>query len=93
MKIIVTVFLLLSSNLIFADEELLTKKECEETKNGIKEMLGIADYHFKETDNNNSLIQSEEQRKKNEEELLGGAIAFSQIAANYSIIYDVWCKD
>jgi hypothetical protein len=38
-------------------------------------------------------MQTEEERKANEKELLGGAIAFSQLAANYSTVYEVWCKD
>ena len=84
---------MLVNNTAFAEGSLMSKKECEETKSGIRDVLGIADYLFKENEKNNSLKQSEEKRKLKEEELLGGAIAFSQIAANYSIVYDVWCKD
>jgi hypothetical protein len=91
--IIIILFFVLVNNTAFAEDSLMSKKECEETKSGIRDVLGIADYLFKENEKNNSLKQSEEKRKLKEEELLGGAIAFSQIAANYSIVYDVWCKD
>ncbi|MBT6074964.1 MAG: hypothetical protein HOH08_08445 [Gammaproteobacteria bacterium] len=91
--IIIILFFVLVNNTAFAEDSLMSKKECEETKSGIRDVLGIADYLFKENEKNNSLKQSEEKRKLKEEDLLGGAIAFSQIAANYSIVYDVWCKD
>ena len=91
--IIIILFFVLINNTVFAEDSLMSIKECEETKSGIRDVLGIADYLFKENEKNNSLKQSEEKRKLKEEELLGGAIAFSQIAANYSIVYDVWCKD
>jgi|APSaa5957512493_1039668.scaffolds.fasta_scaffold152281_2 hypothetical protein len=93
-KIIITGFLILTSTPVFADGIwLLNKQECNETRVGVGTALGMADYLFKEAEKNNNLQQAEEKRKLKEEELLRGAIAFSQIAANYSIVYDVWCKD
>ena len=93
-KIIITGFLILTSTPVFADGIwLLNKQECNETTVGVGTALGMADYLFKEVEKNNNLQQAEEKRKLKEEELLRGAIAFSQIAANYSIVYDVWCKD
>jgi hypothetical protein len=91
--IIIAAFLVLTSAPIFADSILLNKQQCDETKIGIGEVLGVADYLFKEIEKNNKAQQSEEERQSNEDELYLGAIAFSQIAANYSTVYDVWCKD
>ena len=76
-----------------SDHDLLDEKNCKETKEGIGYFLGVADYLFKENEKNNKTMQTEEERKANEKELLGGAIAFSQLAANYSTVYEVWCKD
>ena len=73
--------------------DLLDEEACKETKEGIGYFLGVADYLFKENEKNNTRMQTEEERKANEEELLGGAIAFYQLAANYSTVYEVWCKD
>jgi len=79
---------------VFAsDNDLLDEKACQETKEGIGYFLGVADYLFKENEKNNKTTQTEEERKANEKELFGGAIAFSQLAANYSTVYEVWCKD
>ena len=76
-----------------SDHDLLDEKACKETKEGIGYFLGVADYLFKETEKNNQKMQSEKERKANEEDLLTGAIAFSQLAANYSTVYEVWCKN
>ena len=60
--------------------QLMNKDECSELKNGIAELLMISDYYWQEL---------EEDAEKKE---LYEAIAFySQQAANYSTIYDVWC--
>ena len=60
--------------------QLMNKDECSELKNGIAELLMISDYYWQEL---------EEGAEKKE---LYEAIAFySQQAANYSTIYDVWC--
>ena len=93
-RIILTVVLCFSAFFVFAsDNDLLDEEACKETKEGIGYFLGVADYLFKETEKNNTRMQTEKIRKANEEELLGGAIAFSQLAANYSTVYEVWCKD
>ena len=79
---------------VFAsDHDLLDEEACKETKEGIGYFLGVADYLFKENEKNNKAMQTEEERKANEKELFGGALAFSQLAANYSTVYDVWFKD
>ena len=75
-----------------SDHDLLDAEACKETKEGFGYFLGVADYLFKENEKNNKAMQTEEERKANEKELFGGAIAFSQLAANYSIVFEVWCK-
>ena len=93
-KVILIAILSCSASFVFASgHDLLDAKNCQETKEGIGYFLGIADYLFKENEKNNTRMQTEEERKANEEELLGGAIAFSQLAANYSTVYEVWCKE
>jgi len=93
-KIILIAILFFSASFVFAsDHDLLDAKACKDTKEGIGYFLGIADYLFKETEKNNKTKQTEEERKINEKELLAGAISFSQLAANYSTVYEVWCKD
>ena len=93
-KVILIAILSCSASFVFASgHDLLDAKNCQETKEGIGYFLGVADYLFKESEKNNKTMQTEEERKANETELLGGAIAFSQLAANYSTVYEVWCKD
>ena len=93
-KVILIAILSCSASFVFAsDHDLLDAEACKETKEGIGYFLGVADYLFKENEKNNKTMQTEEERKANETELLGGAIAFSQLAANYSTVYEVWCKD
>ena len=93
-KIILITLLSCSASFVFASEhDLLDAEACKETKEGIGYFLGVADYLFKENEKNNKTTQTEEERKANEKELFGGAIAFSQLAANYSTVYEVWCKD
>jgi len=93
-KVILITILFCSTPFVFAsDHDLLDEKNCKETKEGIGYFLGVADYLFKENEKNNKKMQTEEERKANEKELLGGAIAFSQLAANYSTVYEVWCKN
>ena len=61
-------------------KDLMTKQECTELKNGIAELLMVSDYYWQELE------------KDSENKQLYEAIAFySQQAANYSTIYDVWC--
>ena len=61
-------------------KELMTKQECSELKNGIAELLMVSDYYWQE-------LEKDSAKKE-----LYEAIAFySQQAANYSTVYDVWC--
>ena len=60
--------------------QLMNKNECSELKDGIAELLMISDYYWQE-------LEKDAEKKE-----LYEAIAFySQQAANYSTIYDVWC--
>ena len=60
--------------------QLMNKDECSELKKGIAELLMISDYYWQE-------LEKDAEKKE-----LYEAIAFySQQAANYSTIYDVWC--
>ena len=62
------------------DGQIMNKMECSEMKEGIAELLMVADYFWKELE------------KDSENKEVYEAIAFySQQAANYSTIYDVWC--
>ena len=93
-KFLLMAILCFSAPFVLASgHDLLDEEACKKTKEGIRYFLGVADYLFKETEKNNKTMQTEEEKKANEEELLGGAIAFSQLAANYSTVYEVWCKD
>ena len=93
-KFLLMAILCFSAPFVLASgHDLLDEEACKKTKEGIGYFLGVADYLFKETEKNNKTMQTEEEKKANEEELLGGAIAFSQLAANYSTVYEVWCKD
>ena len=62
------------------DGQLMNKKECSEMKEGITELLMVADYFWKE-------IEKDAENK----ELYEAVAFYSQQAANYSTIYDVWC--
>ena len=93
-KVILITILFCSTPFVFAsDHDLLDAEACKETKEGIGYLLGVADYFFKENEKNNKAMQTEEERKANEKELFDGAFAFSQLAANYSIVFEVWCKN
>lgn len=61
---------------------LISFKDCKETKEGIGGLLFAADSAWKEVE------MSPENQEKWEE-----AIVLVDLAANYSTIYDVWCKD
>ena len=93
-KFLLMAILCFSAPFVLASgHDLLDEEACKKTKEGIGYFLGVADYLFKETEKNNKTMQTEGEKKANEEELLGGAVAFSQLAANYSTVYEVWCKD
>ena len=92
--IILIAVLCFSTPFVFASgHDLLDGEACKETKAGIGYFLGVADYLFKETEKNKTTMQTEEDREAKEKELFESAIAFSQLAANYSTVYEVWCKD
>jgi len=84
-KLTMLVMLFLIANPVLADghknsNQLMNKDECSELKNGIAELLMISDYYWQE-------LEKDAEKKE-----LYEAIAFySQQAANYSTIYDVWC--
>ena len=61
---------------------LLSYKECKETKDGIGGLLSAADAIWKEIEMN------PENEKKWAE-----ATVLADLAANYSTVYDIWCKD
>ena len=93
-KIILIGLLLLPGSMTWAgghNDSLLNESNCEEMKQGIGEVMGIADYLFKEIEKNNAKDQPENERKATEQELYAAAGFMSQQAANYSIMYDVWC--
>ena len=61
---------------------LLSYKECKETKDGIGGLLSAADSIWREIEMN----------PENEKKWAEVAV-ISDLAANYSTVYDVWCKD
>ena len=61
---------------------LLSFKECKETKDGVAGLLALSEGVWKEIEAN----------PENDEKWMEVAI-LADMAANYSEIYDVWCKD
>ena len=61
---------------------LLSFKECKETKEGVRGLLALSETVWKEIEAN----------PENEEKWMEVAV-LADMAANYSEIYDVWCKD
>ena len=61
---------------------LLSLKECKETKDGVAGLLALSESVWKEIEAN----------PENDEKWMEVAI-LADMAANYSEIYDVWCKD
>ena len=61
---------------------LMSFKECNETKEGIAGLLALNESIWKEIE-----VNPENEDKWLEVSLIG------DLAANYSTIYDVWCKD
>ena len=61
---------------------LMTFKQCKETKDGVGGLLSLADKAWEEI----------EEDPENEDKW-GEAMILANMAANYSTIYDVWCKD
>ena len=67
------------------NNSLLSKAECRELKEGIGEALGAADYCWKQAE------QATENGMDADKEYAAAGF-FSQQAANYTIVYDVWCN-
>ena len=68
--------------------KLMSAKECMETKDGIGWLLESADSIFSDIEQNGMKKDKSWNDKKWAE-----AITLSTLASNYSIVYDVWCKD
>lgn len=68
--------------------KLMSAKECMETKAGIKWFLGAADNVFEDIKK-----YGDSKDKSWNDKKWADAIAMSSLAANYSEVYDVWCKD
>ena len=62
--------------------DLLSIKECKETQVAVGALLFLAEVSWKEIENN----------PENEEEWAKAGFV-GELSANYSTIYDVWCKD
>ena len=67
------------------NNSLLSKAECKELKEGISEALGVADYFWKQ-------IEEAAEKGVDADKEYEAAGFYSQQAANYTIIYDVWCN-
>lgn len=67
--------------------KLLDTKACKETKEGIGWLLGAADKVFDEIKE-----QGKNKDKAWNDEMWMKASFMSNLAANYSTVYDVWCK-
>ena len=68
--------------------KLMSAKECMETRDGIGWLLESADSIFNDIEQNGMKKDKSWNDKKWAE-----AITLSTLASNYSIVYDVWCKD
>ena len=67
------------------DDDLINKQSCKEMKQGIGELLGIADYLWNEAEKTTAVGREVDGK------VYEGIAFYSQQAANYSVIYDVWC--
>tara|TARA_B100001029_G_scaffold118489_1_gene98240 strand:+ start:867 stop:1256 length:390 start_codon:yes stop_codon:yes gene_type:complete len=61
---------------------LMTFKQCKETKDGVGGLLYLADKAWEEIE-----------KDPENENKWGEAMVLADMAANYSTIYDIWCKD
>jgi len=93
-KIILISFMLLVGHSAWAggheeghnhDDDLINKQNCKEMKQGIGELLGIADYLWNEAE------KATTAGREVDGKVYEGIAFYSQQAANYSVIYDVWC--
>ena len=61
---------------------LLSFKECKEVKDGVGDLLGMSDKIWKE-------IKDDPENEEKWEEVY----VLTDLASNYSNVYEVWCKD
>jgi hypothetical protein len=66
---------------------LLDTQDCKDTKDGVGIMLLMADDLFDEIK-----IHGDDKNKRWNKEKWAKAAFFSELAANYSTVYQVWCK-
>lgn len=101
-KIVTIVLAIASSTMAFADHHpnsepkqeyqvgkhfLLDAQDCKDTKDGVGRMLFMADELFDEIK-----AHGGDKTKKWNKEKWGKAAFFSGLAADYSTVYQVWCK-
>ena len=100
-KIVTIVLAIASTTMAFADHPksepkqeydvgkhfLLDAQDCKDTKDGVGRMLFMADELFDEIK-----AHGGDKSKKWNKEKWGKAAFFSELAANYSTVYQVWCK-
>ena len=66
---------------------LLDAQDCKDTKDGVGRLLGAADEIFDQIK-----LHGDDKTKKWNKEKWAKAAFFSELAANYSTVYQVWCK-
>ena len=66
---------------------LLDSQDCKDTKDGVGHLLFMADELFDEIK-----TYGDDKSKTWNKEKWGKAAFFSELAANYSTVYQVWCK-
>jgi hypothetical protein len=66
---------------------LLDAQDCKDTKDGVGGLLGAADEIFDQIK-----LHGDDKTKKWNKEKWAKAAFFSELAANYSTVYQVWCK-
>jgi hypothetical protein len=66
---------------------LLDAQDCKDTKDGVGRMLFMADELFDQIK-----AHGGDKSKKWNKEKWGKAAFFSELAADYSTVYQVWCK-
>ena len=70
-----------------ARHHLLGAQDCKDTKDGVGRLLGAAEKIFDDIK-----IHGDDKNKKWNKENWAKAAFFSELAANYSTVYQVWCK-
>jgi len=101
-EILVIVLTITSATIAFADHHpkpepkqgdhmarhfLLDPQDCKDTKDGVGRLLGAADEIFDDIK-----AYGDDKNKKWNEDKWRKAAFFSELAANYSTVYQVWCK-